>query len=85
MVLVGSYPLRRKRAKDGKPRRDILPVQVCVHDGLVRIEIDGQLVKTHPARHDPAKELGAYATPDGHPARRAKKAQQQAQQQRRAV
>jgi hypothetical protein len=61
------------------------PVQVCVIDGLVRIEIDGQLVKTHPARHDPAKEHGAFATPDGHPARRAKRAQQQAQSQSRAV
>jgi hypothetical protein len=140
-VLVGSYPLRRKPAKDGKPRRDTpvrgsarprrgrraasvlpgsipaatltptviravdtggsicfasttywvgkrwcgQPVEVSVADGQVFIEIDGQLVKTHPARHDPAKELGAYATPDGHPARRAKKAQQQDQSQPRAV
>jgi transposase InsO family protein len=135
-VLVGSYPLRRKPAKDGKPRRSPVrgstaphrrrttdpalpgsippatvtrmvdtggsicfaattywvgkrwcgqPVQVWVQDGQVYIEIDGQVVRTHPARHDPAKELGAYATPDGHPARRAKKAQQQAQSQPRAV
>jgi hypothetical protein len=140
-VLVGSYPLRRKPATDGKPRRDTpvrgsarprrrrtaasalagslpaatvtptvtrtvdtggsicfaattywvgkrwcgQPVQVSVQNSQVFIEIDGQLVKTHPARHDPAKELGAYATPDGHPARRAKKQQQQAQPQPRAV
>ncbi len=32
----------------------------------VQITIEGELVRTHKARHDPAKEFGALAQPQGH-------------------
>jgi transposase InsO family protein len=35
----------------------------------VQITIDGELVRTHRARHDPAKEFGALAQPNGKPRR----------------
>jgi len=35
----------------------------------VQITIDGQLVRTHKARHDKAKEFGALAQPNGKPRR----------------
>ena len=35
----------------------------------VQITIDGQLVRTHRARHDKSKEFGALAQPNGKPRR----------------
>lgn len=35
----------------------------------VQITIDGALVRTHRARHDPSKEFGALAQPKGKPRR----------------
>jgi hypothetical protein len=43
-------------------------VQIAVVGSTVEISL-GQLLRTHPARHDPAKEHGAYATPTGRPRR----------------
>jgi hypothetical protein len=44
-------------------------VQIAVVGATVEISLNGQLLRTHPARHDPAKEHGAYATPGGWPRR----------------
>lgn len=44
-------------------------VQIAVVGNTVEISLNGQLLRTHPARHDPAKEHGAYATPTGRPRR----------------
>lgn len=33
--------------------------------GSVQIAIDGVVIRVHPARHDPAKEHGAFAVPNG--------------------
>jgi transposase InsO family protein len=51
----------------GKHRRQ--QVQVAVVGEVVEISLNGQLLRTHPARHDRAKEHGAYATPGGRPRR----------------
>jgi hypothetical protein len=45
-------------------------VQVAVIEGLVEITLDGQVIQTHPIRHDPAKEHGALANPTGRPPRK---------------
>jgi transposase InsO family protein len=50
-------------------------VRVRVVGNSVQIAIGAQVLKVHPIRHDRAKELGAYATPLGHPKRREKKNQ----------
>jgi transposase InsO family protein len=42
-------------------------VEVALVAGSVQLSIDGQVVRVHPARHDPAKEHGAFATPNGRP------------------
>lgn len=39
-------------------------------DDTVQITIDGTLVRTHRARHDKAKEFGAFAQPQGHRSQR---------------
>ena len=44
-------------------------VQVAVAGEVVEISLHGQLLRTHPIRHDRAKEHGAYATPRGRPRR----------------
>jgi transposase InsO family protein len=49
-------------------------VTVAVIGTRVQISSGQELIKTHPIRHDRAKELGAYAHPLGHPGRLAKKA-----------
>jgi hypothetical protein len=50
----------------GRPRArrslDVSPVA-----GSVQLACDGQLIRVHPARHHPAKEHGAFATPNGRP------------------
>jgi hypothetical protein len=42
---------------------------VTIVAGTVQITVDGQLVRTHPIRHDRAKEHGAFAHPAGKPDR----------------
>ena len=44
-------------------------VEVSVVGDSVRISFEGQLVRTHPIRHDRAKEHGAFANPGGRPRR----------------
>jgi transposase InsO family protein len=45
-------------------------VTVTLVAGSVQLSVDGKLVRVHPARHDPAKEHGAFATPKGRPRNR---------------
>jgi hypothetical protein len=42
-------------------------VQVAIVAGSVQLAVDGRVVRVHPIRHDRAKELGAFATPNGRP------------------
>jgi transposase InsO family protein len=42
-------------------------VEVALVAGSVQLSVDGKVVRVHPARHDPAKEHGAFATPRGRP------------------
>ena len=42
-------------------------IQVAIVGGNVQLAIDGKVIKTHPIRHDPAKEHGAFANPGGRP------------------
>lgn len=42
---------------------------VRIVSDTVQITIDGELVRTHKARHDPTKEFGALAQPNGKPRR----------------
>ena len=35
--------------------------------GSVQLACDGKVIRVHAARHDPAKEPGAFATPNGRP------------------
>lgn len=52
----------------GKPhaRRQ---VQVAIVDDIVEISAGGQVLKTHPIRHDRSREHGAFANADGRPSR----------------
>jgi hypothetical protein len=45
------------------------PVTVTLLAGSVQLSVDGKVVRVHPARHDPTKEHGAFATPNGRPRR----------------
>src|SRR5438067_2448064 len=40
---------------------------VAIVAGSVQLSVDGRVVKVHPIRHDPAKEHGAFANPNGRP------------------
>ncbi len=44
-------------------------VQISVVGDSVQISFEGKLVRTHPIRHDGAKEHGAFANPGGRPRR----------------
>ena len=37
----------------------------------MQLAVAGRVVRIHPARHDPAKEHGAFATPKGRPRKKA--------------
>lgn len=52
------------RAGHRYARRD---VEVALVAGSVQLSVDGKVVAVHAARHDPAKEHGAFATPRGRP------------------
>lgn len=45
-------------------------VQVTLVADTVQLAVAGRVIKVHPIRHDPAKEHGAFATPNGRPRRR---------------
>jgi hypothetical protein len=60
-------------------------VSVAVVGNRVQISSGQELIKTHPIRHNRAKELGAYAHPLGHPGRIAKKARAAADRLARSV
>ena len=42
-------------------------IEVSLVAGSVQLACNGQVIRVHPARHDPAKEHGAFATPHGRP------------------
>jgi hypothetical protein len=42
-------------------------IEVSLVAGSVQLSADGQVIRVHAARHDPAKEHGAFATPNGRP------------------
>jgi hypothetical protein len=42
-------------------------IDVSLVAGSVQLACDGQVIRVHAARHDPAKEHGAFATPNGRP------------------
>jgi transposase InsO family protein len=42
-------------------------IEVSLIAGSVQLACDGQVIRIHAARHDPAKEHGAFATPHGRP------------------
>jgi transposase InsO family protein len=42
-------------------------VEVSLVGSSVQLSVDGKVVRVHPARHDPAKEHGAFSTPKGRP------------------
>jgi hypothetical protein len=44
-------------------------VEVSIVGDSVQISCDSRLIKTHPNRHDRAKEHGAFANPGGRPHR----------------
>jgi hypothetical protein len=44
-------------------------VQVAIVDNQVQIAFEGELIRTHPIRHDPTRQHGALANPAGRPNR----------------
>jgi hypothetical protein len=44
-------------------------VEISIVADTVQIAFEGQLVRTHPIRHDRTKEHGAFANPGGRPRR----------------
>lgn len=42
-------------------------IEVAIVGGSVQLVVDGKVVKSHPIRHDRAKEHGAFANPGGRP------------------
>ena len=64
----GSVSFAGTAYRVGNPYRGMLAGVRIVGD-TVQITIDGQLVRTHRARHDKSKEFGALAQPNGKPRR----------------
>jgi hypothetical protein len=46
------------------------PIDVSIVAGSVQLSKHGKLIRLHPIRHDPARELGAFANPQGRPRRK---------------
>jgi len=42
-------------------------ITVTLVAGSVQLSVDDKVVRVHPARHDPSREHGAFATPNGRP------------------
>jgi len=49
-------------------------VHVAIVGGNVQLAIDGKVIKTHPIRHDPNKEHGAFANHGGRPPKKQRSA-----------
>jgi len=49
-------------------------VEVAIVGGNVQLAKDGKIIRTHPIRHDPIKEHGAFANPGGRPPRKRRSA-----------
>ncbi len=45
-------------------------IDVAIVAGSVQLSKDGKVIRIHPIRHDRAKELGAFANPQGRPRRK---------------
>jgi hypothetical protein len=45
-------------------------IEVSIVAASVQLSKDGQLIRVHPIRHDRARELGAFANPQGRPRRK---------------
>ena len=45
------------------------PITVTLVGGSVQLSLDDKVIRVHAARHDPAKEYGAFANPGGRPRR----------------
>jgi Integrase core domain len=56
------YPAGRRWART--------PIDVSIVAGSVQLSKDGKLIRLHPIRHDRARELGAFANPQGRPRRK---------------
>jgi transposase InsO family protein len=61
---TGSISFAGTGYRVGNPHRG-RHVEVAIVDDHVQISLHGELLKTHPIRHDRTKEHGAYATPHG--------------------
>jgi hypothetical protein len=44
-------------------------VQVAIVDDQVQIAFEGEVIRTHPIRHDATRQYGALANPAGRPNR----------------
>ena len=64
----GSVSFAGASYRVGNPYRR-QSAQVSLAGDTVQIRVDGRLIRTHPIRHDRAKEHGAFATPGGRPRR----------------
>ena len=64
----GSLSFAGHQYRVGNPYRRMSAVVEIVGE-TVQISIDGQLIRTHPIRHDRSKEHGAFANPAGKPDR----------------
>ena len=47
-----------------------LSVDVSIVAGSVQLSRDSKIIRVHPIRHDRARELGAFANPQGRPRRK---------------
>ena len=45
-------------------------IDVSIVAGSVQLSKDGKIIRVHPIRHDRARELGAFANPNGRPRRK---------------
>ena len=64
VVYFAGTPYRAGRAHVGKT------LEVSVVGGSVQLAHEGAVIRVHAARHDPAKEYGAFAVPKGRPPRK---------------
>lgn len=64
----GSISFAGHAYRVGNPYKS-MSATVTIVGGTVQIAVDGQLVRTHPIRHDRSKEHGAFANPAGKPDR----------------
>jgi transposase InsO family protein len=63
---TGSVSFAGTMYRAGNPWRG-KTLQMSIVAGSVQLASNGHIVRVHPIRHDPAKEHGAFATPNGRP------------------